>query len=97
MLKSEGLNEILNYPDDFKFEAVIYDFLCGPCILPLLHKFKYPPLIGATAFHNPSFKIELIGGHTYPAYVPFYGMNYGSNMNFFQRFFNTIIYNFESQ
>lgn len=68
MLNSNGLDVILNYPDDFKFDAVIYDFTCGPCLLPLVHKFKNPPLIAVSAFNNPPYTVDLIGGQKYPAY-----------------------------
>lgn len=61
ILNSNGLDVILNYPDNFKFDAIIYDFTCGPCLLLFVHKFKNPPLIAVSAFN-------LIGGQKYPAY-----------------------------
>lgn len=95
ILKSKGLDVILNYPNDFKFDAVIYDFTCPPCLLPLLHKFNYPPLIAVTAFNNPPYTNQVIGGHKYPAYVPHYLLHYPQLMTFPQRFFNTFIYAFD--
>lgn len=92
ILNSKGLDIILNYPNDFKFDAVIYDFTCGGCLLPLLHKFNYPPLIAVTAFSNPPYTHHLTGGNKYPAFVPHYAINYPQLMNFPQRFFNTILY-----
>lgn len=68
VLQSQGLDTLLGYPSDFKFDLVIYDFIFGPCLIPFLHKFKYPPLIGVSAFNIPSIKRGLIGGHIYPAY-----------------------------
>lgn len=68
ILNSNGLDVILNYPDDFKFDAIIYDFTCGPCLLPFVHKFKNPPLIAVSAFNNPPYTVNLIGGQKYPAY-----------------------------
>lgn len=96
ILASEGLDTILNYPNDFKFDAVIHDFNCYPCLLPLIHKFNYPPLISATAFSNPPFTNHLIGGHKYPAFVPHYLLHYNQLMTFPQRFFNTFVYAFDS-
>lgn len=61
VLASNGLDVILNYPNDFKFDIVIYDFTCGPCLLPLIHKFNYPPLVAITAFGNPPFTNSIIG------------------------------------
>lgn len=91
-LASEGIDVIQNYPDDFKFDAVIYDFTFGPCLLPLLAKFNYPPLIAVSAFANPPYTTDYIGGQKYPAFVPHYTVTYPNDMTFFQRFSNTIMY-----
>lgn len=96
ILKSKGLDIILNYPDDFKFDAVLYDFTCGPCLLPLIHKFNYPPLISVSAFNNPPYTHHLIGGDKYPSLVPHYVTNFDPNMNFFQRMYNTFLYSGET-
>jgi glucuronosyltransferase len=113
VLQSEGLNTILNYPNDFKFDVVVYDFLCGPCLIPLLHKFGYPPLIAISALNTPQFKVDLIGGHQYPAYgnfekftfswyfyhnfftVPFFASDLPNYMNFYQRLYSYILYQWE--
>lgn len=92
ILASQGLDAILAYPNDFKFDAVIYDFTFGPCMLPLLTKFNYPPLISITAFANPPYTTDLIGGQKYPAYIPHYAVTYPPQMNFFQRLFNLYLY-----
>lgn len=88
------MKEILNYPDNFKFDLVIHDYTCGPCLLFLMKKFNNPPLVSVTAFSNPDYTYDLVGGHLHPAYVPFYGLTYGCDMNFFQRTWNTFIYGF---
>jgi glucuronosyltransferase len=90
--QSKGLDQILNYPDNFKFVAVIYDFTCGPCLLPLVHKFNYPPLIAVTAYNNPPFSIQLTGGQKYPGLVPHFFLSYSNIMNFPQRLMNHLIY-----
>jgi hypothetical protein len=94
-LVSKGLETILNYPDDFKFDIVIHDFTCGPCLLPLVHKFNYPPLVTITAFSIPPYTLTAVGGHKYPAYIPHYNLNYPIEMTFFQRFYNAFIYAYE--
>ncbi|XP_049297584.1 UDP-glucosyltransferase 2-like [Anopheles funestus] len=90
-LKSKGLKFVMDYPDDFRFDLVLHDFTCGPCLLGLLHKFKYPPLVSVTAFNNPPYSTEVIGGHKFYSYVPFYSLSYGTEMNFFQRVHNTLL------
>jgi glucuronosyltransferase len=92
VLASDGLEIILNYPNDFKFDVVIHDFTCGPCLLPLVHKFNYPPLVAITAFGIPPYTGMSIGGQKYPAYIPHYNLNYPTDMTFSQRFFNTFLY-----
>lgn len=91
-LTSKGLDVILNYPDDFKFDVVIHDFTMGFCLLPLIHKFNYPPLISLTALGNPPFSIFTVGGHKYPAYIPHYLMDYPVVMSFAERAYNFFIY-----
>ena len=88
----QGLDIILNYPDNFNFDLIISDFTCGPCFLPLMHKFNYPSLIGVTPFNNPSSTVNLIGGHKFPSYVPHYVNNSPQIMSFKQRMYNNILY-----
>jgi glucuronosyltransferase len=92
ILISKGLDQIINYPDKFKFDAVIYDFTCGPCLLPLLHKFNYPPLIAVTAFSNPPYSQALTGGQKFPGLVPHFFLSYSNIMNFQQRLLNHLTY-----
>uniref|UniRef100_A0A182SYE6 UDP-glycosyltransferases domain-containing protein n=1 Tax=Anopheles maculatus TaxID=74869 RepID=A0A182SYE6_9DIPT len=90
-LKSDGLNVILNYPDSFRFDVVLYDFGCGPCLLPLLHKFGYPPLISLTAFSNPPYSMDIVGGHKHYAYTPHFALPYSFDMSFTERLYNTYL------
>nr|XP_019539380.2 UDP-glucuronosyltransferase 2B15-like [Aedes albopictus] len=91
ILKSKGLNEIMSYPDQFKFDLVIYDYGCGPCLLPLLHKFNYPPLLSLTPFNNPPYSVDVVGGHKHFAYTPYFALNYDTKMNLGQRAYNTLL------
>lgn len=95
IIKSKGIHNLLNYPNDFKFDLILYDFTLGPCILGFLHKFNYPPVVGVTAFNIPSYTIELVGGHNYYAYIPYFSLNYDTEMTFFQRLFNIYIYAYD--
>uniref|UniRef100_A0AAG5D1L2 Uncharacterized protein n=1 Tax=Anopheles atroparvus TaxID=41427 RepID=A0AAG5D1L2_ANOAO len=95
VLRSDGLATIRSYPNDFHFDLVIADITCGPCLFPLLHKFGYPPLIGVTAYNNPQFTADFVGGHKHYAYVPFFTVNYDSDMGFLERFHNWILHNLD--
>lgn len=91
-LVSKGMDQILSYPNDFKFDLVFHDFTFGPCLLPLIAKFNYPPLISLTGFANPPFVTDLVGGQKHSAYVPHYAVNRPNGMTTVERFFNTWLY-----
>lgn len=91
-LHSEGLDQLLAYPKDFKFDLILYDFTMGPCLLPLVSRFNNPPLVSVSAFANPPYTTDYIGGQKYPAYVPHYVVNYQGSLTFTERFFNTFLY-----
>lgn len=91
-MNSHGIQQLMDYPNDFKFDAVLYDYTCGPCLLPFLEKFNNPPLISVTAFNNPPFTNALAGGHQYYAYIPYYGLNTDERMNFWQRGLNALLF-----
>lgn len=92
VLASQGLDAILNYPKDFEFDVVIYDFTFGPCLIPLVTKFNNPPVVSVSAFANPPYTTDIIGGQNYPAYVPYYSLDYPVEMTFVQRTYNLYLY-----
>lgn len=91
IFSSQGLEKILEYPDNFKFDVAVHDFTCGPCLLPLIHKFNNTPLVALTAFSNPPYTTLTIGGQKYPSYIPHYLLDYTTTMTFFQRLHNTAL------
>lgn len=88
---SNGFKTLLSYPDDFKFDLILFDFSCGPYLLGFLHKFNYPPLVGLSAFSVPPYVYDYIGGHRQPAYVSHFVLHYGNDMTFFQRLHNQFV------
>lgn len=89
LFKSKGFDQLKNYPDDFKFDLVIYDYTMITCTLGLLPKWKYPPLIGISAFSNPPYTADIMGGDRLGLTVkPFYSLFYDNHMNIFQRLNN---------
>jgi hypothetical protein len=85
----KGMKAIQNYPSDFKFDLVLHDYTCGPCLLGLLPKFKYPPVIGISAFNNPPYTVDIVGGDKLGLTAkPFYLLNYDTDMNILQRLHN---------
>lgn len=88
ILETKGFQTLLDYPDDFRFDLIVYDFTPGACLLGFMHKFKSPPLVSITAYGNPSLSNSLVGGHQYYSYVPHYYLHYENDMNLWQRLYN---------
>lgn len=92
ILKSKGMQTLLDYPDGFNFDLILYDYIIGPYLLGFVHKFNYPPLIGMSAFHNPPITLDLMSNHYFPAYIPYHSTTYSPVMDFWQRLENTLIF-----
>ncbi|XP_001653288.2 UDP-glucuronosyltransferase 2B20 [Aedes aegypti] len=92
-LKSKGLQQLMAYPSDFKFDLIISDYLNGPCLSAVTqHRFGRPPYIAATAFHVLTTTNTLSGAYSYPGSVPDYALNAPQKMTYCQRFTN-FLYN----
>lgn len=52
-------------------------------------------MIGTTAFNNPTYTVEILGGHNYYAYVPYHALNYDSKMSFGQRIHNVVLHAYD--
>lgn len=92
ILRSKGLQTLLQYPDDFKFDLIVYDFSSFPSILGFAHKFQYPPIVGVSAFMNPPNIYDAAGNPIFASLKPYYATTYTPVMNFFQRSLNLLYY-----
>lgn len=72
MVNSNGYKQLLNYPDDFKFDLIMHDFIIHPCLLAFMHKFNYPSLMSITAFGGGLPLTAPIVGSTFDSYTPFH-------------------------
>ncbi|XP_049297583.1 UDP-glycosyltransferase UGT5-like [Anopheles funestus] len=95
-ISSKGLQQLLQYPSNFRFDLLIYDFTCGPCLLGLLEKFHYPPLVSVTGFGVPQFTERLVGGHKDTSYIPHFTQLTDNPIPFTQRFTNTLVHLFDA-
>lgn len=91
ILSSKGFQQLLNYPNDFPVDLIIYDSTAGPSLLGFLEKFKNVPLVGVTPFLNPPTTSDLTGSHMFPGYIPHWYTTYDVDMNFFERIDNSLI------
>lgn len=92
IVESNGFRQLLNYPNDFQFDLIIYDFTPGACLLGFMHKFKNPPLVSVTAYGYPTILNSIIGAHQYYSYIPHFYLNYDENMSFTQRLYNFAVH-----
>lgn len=93
--RSKGFQTLFNYPDDFKFDLVLVDFVMEPCLIGFLDKFNYPPTVGLSAFGVPPYTYEFIGGYSLPSYVSHSHAHFGFKMNFYERIVNFLVYVYE--
>ncbi|KAJ3663942.1 hypothetical protein Zmor_008157 [Zophobas morio] len=89
-LRSQGLQRLLNYPRNFKFDLIILDVALQCCFCPLIHRFNYPPAIGTTPWPLPTFLTWDFGNPLQSAYIPWYNFPYGEDMTLIERFWNYI-------
>uniref|UniRef100_A0A1B0D9R0 Uncharacterized protein n=1 Tax=Phlebotomus papatasi TaxID=29031 RepID=A0A1B0D9R0_PHLPP len=89
---STGFRQLLDYPDDFEFDLVLYDYLLGPALLPFVHKFKNPPLVGLTAFYSPSTTANFVGSVFNPAFVPYGYIDTFTVTSFWSRLNNYLLH-----
>nr|CAH7745296.1 unnamed protein product [Callosobruchus chinensis] len=86
--QTKGLQQILDYPENFKFDAVVIDLTLGGCLLPLLKRFDFPPSIGATPFLFPYYLAMDFGNSIDHSYIPGFLVSSSDNMSFFERLNN---------
>lgn len=89
---TNGIQTLLNYPKDFKFDVVLYDYTVGPCLIGFVHRFNYPPIVGFTAFNNPPYTASILGGHNYYSYKPYLTSKFSNRMSLVERGFNLFLY-----
>ncbi|CAG9822934.1 unnamed protein product [Phaedon cochleariae] len=87
---TKGLQRLLNYPADFKFDLIILDLTISPCLLPLIERFKTPPAIVISALILPPFLSEIFGNSFPVSYVPYIMLKNSAKMDFLERLHNFI-------
>ncbi|GAB0099855.1 hypothetical protein DMENIID0001_157450 [Sergentomyia squamirostris] len=88
---SSGYQALLAYPDDFKFDLVIYDHIATPFLLAFLHKFKNPPLIVLTGYNAIGTTSVVLGSPFHPEFSPHHTRQETKN-NFLNRVQNYLLY-----
>lgn len=90
-IRSKGFLDLLNYPNLYQFHLVVHDHLAGPCLLTLLSRFNYPPLVLASAYNRLTTTTTSLGSLIYPGFIPNQVNDVDVPMNFCQRMLNFLI------
>lgn len=67
---SKGYQQLLSYPDNFKFDVVIHDSSISQCLLGFVDKFNYPPMVAVNPFLFTGRTAQLSGSPIYPGFYP---------------------------
>lgn len=69
-LKSQGFQSLLDYPDDFPFDLIIYDTITSPAMMVFLDKFSDVPVVSVTPFPLIYPKNHISGAPYSPSFIP---------------------------
>ncbi|KAG5891753.1 hypothetical protein JTB14_012487 [Gonioctena quinquepunctata] len=94
-LDTKGLQTLIDYPKNFKFDLILIELTIGPCLAPLIQKFNYPPVVGVTPFLLPLPLSELFGNIVQPSFNPIYVTVFSDDMSFWERLQNYFWIKFE--
>lgn len=94
-LKSNGYQQILDFPDDFKFDLIVYDFTMSQCLLGIVHKYKNVPMVSVTPFLFSNKVAQLSGSLMFPGFVPSPNEALSQTMNFKDRLISALQQSFE--
>ncbi|KAF5282558.1 hypothetical protein FQA39_LY04965 [Lamprigera yunnana] len=71
-LDTKGLQTLMNYPRDFKFDLIIFDVTLKQCLYPLIYRFNNPPVVAVTPFLLSPVFSHILGNPLQPSYFPYY-------------------------
>ncbi|KAG8238542.1 UDP-glycosyltransferase [Ladona fulva] len=92
-MQTEGAKELLKMPPD-SFDLILTETVLHDCMYVFMHHFgggTRIPVIGMTAFGIGPWVDIMTGARTMPSVFAFPALPYLSKMNFWERFYNTIV------
>uniref|UniRef100_A0A182R038 UDP-glucuronosyltransferase n=1 Tax=Anopheles farauti TaxID=69004 RepID=A0A182R038_9DIPT len=88
---SNQFSHLIDYPQSFQFDLIIHDHMAGPCLLVLLDRFHYPPLLVASATNIHASLESILGTPSYPGIIPSYLFDHPASSGYFQQMYNFVI------
>ncbi|XP_055912486.1 UDP-glucosyltransferase 2-like [Eupeodes corollae] len=93
IFQSKGFEKASNLAEE-KFDLILFDISAGPCIFRLIQKYPEIPVVAVSAFKMDPYILEIVGGHSYPGYVPYFLDHQDVPMNLWNRLTNSATYAF---
>lgn len=94
-LNTKGLDILLNYPKDYKFDVIVFDISMDTCMYPLIDRFGAAPVVGVAPFLLPPALSYTFGNSMQSLYHPYYATLFSTDMSLKERFLNFVYYYYD--
>lgn len=91
---SRGYKKLLDYPNDFSFDLILYDYAAGPVLLPFASKFVNSPVVAISAYSKLTELVPITGLPFFTSFAPNIYLQ-STEMTFLNRVLNTLYTFFE--
>ncbi|KAF5307550.1 hypothetical protein FQR65_LT06906 [Abscondita terminalis] len=88
--KSSAFQKLLNYPENFKFDLILFDVAGPVCLYGFIPRFKNPPVIAVSAYVVSPHLSHFLGNPLYTSYTPYFSTSFTNKMTFYQRTLNFV-------
>ncbi|KAF5307551.1 hypothetical protein FQR65_LT06907 [Abscondita terminalis] len=86
--ESPAFQKLLQYPDDFTFDLIIFDVAGPVCLYGFIHRFKHPIVVAVSPYVVSPYHSHLFTNPLYTSYTPYFGTTFTNQMTFYQRTLN---------
>ncbi|XP_062536188.1 UDP-glycosyltransferase UGT5-like [Armigeres subalbatus] len=88
LAKDIAIQQLIEYPVNFKFDLIIHDFTMGQFLLGFVARFGSPPIVSVSAFNIPSYTMHLSDVPVRFTTLPNYAAEFGQQMTITERCLN---------
>ncbi|KAK5648761.1 hypothetical protein RI129_003653 [Pyrocoelia pectoralis] len=87
---TDGFKVLMDYPQNFTFDLIIYDIAYPVCLYGLIPRFNNPPVVAVTAFLLIPHLSYSFGNPLQTSHIPHYCSKFTNQMNLRERLTNTM-------
>lgn len=95
LVETKGVQQLLDYPNTFKFDVILHDFTSSQFLLGFVEKFGRPPLISVSPFGIPPYIYAVSNTPVLPSYMPHYATTFTDDLSIIERFKNLLFFAFD--